>query len=167
MRFPHLFAMIIPVALGCGSGFQQGTSNALVGQNLPDVKKETLDGVKLDTSNLRGRPVVVKFFSETCAPCKTTLPAAQKAHAKYPEVVFIGVSEDDKPETAREVAKTHGVTFQVVHDGGQSLAGRFRVPMVPSFYVVDRRGVVRWVGTDKTTDADLDSAISAALASAP
>lgn len=167
MRIVFLSFVAAIAALGCGGGFKAGASSALVGQSLPDVKKESLDGVKLDTSNLRGRPVVVKFFSETCAPCKTTLPAAQKAHSKYPEVVFIGISEDDKPETAREVAKTHGVTFQVIHDGGQSLAGRFRVPMVPSFYVVDRKGVVRWVGTDKTTEADLDGAISAALASAP
>ena len=39
------------------------------------------------------------------------------------------------------------------------IAGRFRVSELPRIFVADRHGVVRWVGDESATEADVLAAI--------
>ncbi|HVJ21588.1 MAG TPA: TlpA disulfide reductase family protein, partial [Polyangiaceae bacterium] len=100
-----------------------------------------------------------KFFAEYCEPCKRTLPAAERLHHEHPEVTFVGVSADDYAATARAIRKLYGLSFPIVHDTGRSLQGRFRVTELPVTFVVDRAGVVRWVGGPAQSEKDLAQAI--------
>jgi len=131
----------------------------LLGKPVPDFTRSALDGVKIDTVSLRGSTIVLKFFAEHCEPCKRTLPAAERLHHEKPEITFVGVSADDYAATARAVGKHYGLTFPIVHDAGRALQGRFRVTELPVTFVVDRAGVVRWVGGPAQTEKDLERAI--------
>ncbi len=103
----------------------------------------------------------MKFFADYCAPCKRTLPAAERLHEQNPGVAFIGVSEDSDPATARALVRRMGLSFPVVRDQDNVLAGRFRVTAMPITFVIDRRGVVRWVGGPAQTEPELAQAIAA------
>ncbi len=126
---------------------------------MPDFARPALDGGKIDTALLRGKPVVLKFFAEHCEPCKRTLPAAERLHEEHPEVSFVGVSADDYAATARAIGKLYGLSFPIVHDSGRALQGRFRVTELPVTFVVDRAGLVRWVGGPAQSEKDLEQAI--------
>jgi peroxiredoxin len=128
---------------------------------VPDFARPTLAGDRIDTEQLRGKVVVIKFFAKYCEPCKRTLPAAQKLHQKHPEVVFVGVSEDEYASDAQALVQSYGLTFPVVHDQGNVLAGRFRVSEMPVTFVVDAQGVVQWVGGPAQDEEDLAAAIEA------
>ena len=132
----------------------------LQAQTLPDFEKQTLTGATLDTAALRGQVLVVKFFAKYCEPCKVTLPAAEKLHTKYDDVVVIGISEDERSADAEAVVAEYGLTFPVVLDRSRSLAGRFRVAEIPMTFVIDRQGVVQWVGGPGQTEEGLESAIA-------
>ena len=130
-------------------------------KTVPDFNRPTLAGAKLDTTSLRGKVVVVKFFAEYCEPCKRTLPAAQQMHTKYGgRVAFVGVSEDESESTARRVVQAYGLTFPVVLDRGNVLAGRFRVSEIPVTFVVDAQGIIQWVGGPAHTESDLERAVA-------
>jgi cytochrome c biogenesis protein CcmG, thiol:disulfide interchange protein DsbE len=109
----------------------------------------------VDTKALGDRVVVVKFFAEYCQPCKKTLPAAERVHRAHPEAAFIGVSEDEYNSQARKLVESYGLTFPVVHDEGNGLAGRFRVSDLPVTFVTDSSGTVRWVGGPDQGEGDL------------
>lgn len=113
----------------------------------------------MDTEALLGKVVVVKFFAEYCEPCKRTLPAAQALHAKYEDVAFIGISEDEGETAANRVVQTYGLTFDVVLDRANVLAGRFRVSEIPVTFVVDPQGKVAWVGGPGVGEDDLEAAV--------
>ncbi len=49
-----------------------------------------------------------------------------------------------------------------MHDEGNVLSGRFRVSTMPTTFVADSTGVVRWVGGEGQTEDDLRRAIEAA-----
>lgn len=142
--------------------FPPSAPSHLYQKPLPEFSRSALDGGRIDVQALRGRAVVVKFFAEYCEPCKRTLPAAERLHRDHPEVVFIGVSEDDYAETARKVGQSFGITFPIVLDMGKALKGRFRVSEMPVTFIADRQGVVRWVGGPGQTEADIAQAIAAA-----
>ena len=95
-------------------------------------------------------------------PCKATLPAAERLHEAHPEVLFVGIDEDDTTDTARTVVQRFGLTFPVIHDTDNVLSGRFRVSAMPMTFVADGSGVVRWVGGDGQTEDDLRRAVEAA-----
>jgi thiol-disulfide isomerase/thioredoxin len=144
--------------------FPDSAHHPLAGQPLPEIHRRSLDGHAIDQGLVAGTPVLVKFFADYCQPCKETLPAAERIHEAYPDVTFIGVDEDDTSEAARDVARRYGLTFPVIHDAGNVLAGRFRVAEMPTTFVADPHGIIRWVGAEGQTEADLRQAVLAARA---
>jgi thiol-disulfide isomerase/thioredoxin len=134
-----------------------------VGQSLPAIHhRQTLDGQPFDAARLTGKPVLVKFFADYCKPCKDTLPAAERVHQAHPDVMFVGIDEDESAETASGVVQRFGLTFPVIHDGSNVLSGRFRVSTMPMTFVADATGTVRWVGGEGQTEDDLRRAVEAA-----
>jgi hypothetical protein len=60
----------------------------------------------------------------------------------------------------------HTVTFPVVHDVGQVLAGRLRQTELPATVVADKTGTVRWVGTRPFTADELTLVLDRTASSA-
>jgi peroxiredoxin len=127
---------------------------------MPDFRRAALDGTTVDTAALRGRPLVIKFFAEYCAPCWRSLPEIERLHRAHGGVTFIGVSEDETEAAAYRIRARFGLSFPIVHDRGRGLGGRFRVTALPMTFVMDRQGIVRWVAEER--EQDLERAIAAA-----
>jgi thiol-disulfide isomerase/thioredoxin len=149
---------------GCGPAtYPASIAHPLLGQPLPAIHhRHTLDGQPVEAEQLAGKPVLVKFFAQYCQPCRATLPAAERLHESHPGVTFLGIDEDESAETADSLVKQYGLSFAVVHDEGNILSGRFGVSTMPTTFVADSQGVVRWVGGEGQTEDDLRRAIEAA-----
>jgi thiol-disulfide isomerase/thioredoxin len=126
---------------------------------MPAFQRRALDGSTFDTGAHPSGVVVVKFFAQYCEPCKKTLPAAEKLHRDRPDVFFVGVSEDESASAAQNLVSLHGLTFPVVHDAGNVLAGRFRVSEMPVVFVSGRDGAIAWVGGPEQSDDALARAV--------
>lgn len=153
---------LLATLVGCGGqrSMPPSAPSPLAGKPLPSIKRRTLGGEHLDSSAFAGRVVVVKFFADYCAPCKKTLPAAQALAREHPEVAFIGISEDEHASTAAELVRRYSLSFPVIHDSGQVLSGRFRVNAMPATFVAGRDGLVRWVGGESQSEAELADAVA-------
>ena len=166
---PRAFARVALLVLGavsaaCGpAGYPPSEQHPLLGKPLPQIHhRETIEGQPFDAAQLAGKPVLVKFFASYCQPCKETLPAAERLHESHPGVTFVGIDEDDSTEAAQGLVQKYGLSFTVVRDESNVLAGRFRVSTMPATFVADSTGVIRWVGGESQTEADLRRAIEAA-----
>ena len=149
---------------GCGAGGPPPPSapSPLLGKPLPDFKRRTVDGATVDTAAQRGKVVIIKFFAKYCIPCKKSLPAAERLHQKDPELVIIGVAEDEYRADVDAMISTYQLTFPIVHDRGNMLAGRYRVSEMPVAFVADANGNIRWVAGETHTEEDLERAVAAA-----
>ncbi len=159
----RVFSAALLLASACASPpvLPPTAPSALLEKPAPSFEREALDGSKVDTVALAGKTVVVKFFAEYCEPCKRTLPAAQRLHQKHRDVAFIGISEDDRAQTASDIKNSYGLSFPIIHDRGQVLWGRFRVAEMPMTFVLDDQGVVKWVGGPGQTEKELEQALLA------
>jgi peroxiredoxin len=158
-----LFAMLLGVA-GCASGprlVPPSSPNPLVGAALPDFHRPLVGGDGVDTKKERGRVIVLKFFAKYCVPCRRSLPAAEVVHRDFPDALFIGVSEDESEDDALVQIRQFGLSFPVLVDRGNVLAGRFRATELPVVFVVDRKGHVAWVGGPEQGDDQLRQALRA------
>lgn len=154
---------LLAATVGCepkrGATAPPSAPSPLSDKQSPDFARPTLRGVKFDTEAQRGKIVVVKFFAKYCEPCKRTLPEAERLHRKHNDVAFVGVSEDEYESATRELVAAYGLSFPVVMDRGNVLAGRFRVAEIPVTFIIDREGVVRWVGGPGQSEKDLARAL--------
>jgi peroxiredoxin len=140
----------------------------LLGEELPAFKRPTVQGGTFDTAAAPGRVVVVDFFADYCRPCQRTLPVLEALHLSHPELAVVGVSLDGDTTGAWKSIARHHLTFPVVHDEGNVLAGRFRVTELPFAFVVDGRGRVRFAaGPGQPDDAVGRAALAATAAHDP
>ena len=152
-------------ALGCAhaagpAALPPSSPSRRLGEPLPTVRRPTLQGTTFDTAASAGQVIVVDFFAAYCKPCQRTLPALEALHRKQPGLTIVGVSLDDTPDNAWKSVRRHRLTFPVVHDAGNVLAGRLRVTELPISFVVDGSGRVRGVGGPDQPDDALERAIA-------
>lgn len=139
-----------------------------VGARLPEIGLKDLNGQRVDLASLKGKVVIVDFLASWCGPCKEEMPVLERLYKRYKAsgLVVVGVSVDKDLENLRGLLKKVKVSFPVVHDATQDVAGRYRPARMPSSYVIDRKGIVRHVHAGfRAEDAEkLEREVSALLA---
>ena len=67
----------------------QQAGASLIGKPAPAAVLETIDGERIDLSQLYGKkPVYLKFWATWCGPCITAIPHLTELQKKHPEVRF-------------------------------------------------------------------------------
>lgn len=117
------------------------------GKPMPELGLKDLNGQPVTAASLRGKVVIVDFWATWCAPCKEEMPVLQRLHAKYGKdgLVVVGVSVDKDLANVRQFIKDMKLSFAILHDPDHAVTKRFAPPKMPSSYVVDRSGTVRFV----------------------
>ncbi|MCO4770136.1 MAG: redoxin domain-containing protein [Deltaproteobacteria bacterium] len=122
-------------------------THPLVGQAMPGLEVQTLSGAARALDDLKGRVVIVDFWATWCAPCKRALPELQAASERLGDepVTFLLVSVDatrDKPEQFMEDSSYS--MDPVWAPEGRATQKSWVVKGIPSTFVIDREGVVRF-----------------------
>lgn len=132
-----------------------------LGRPLPSFSRTTVEGTRFTSESLRGKVVVVEFFAQYCEPCWRALPAVQRLAASDPELLVIGIGEDEFASDTQSMARQLGLSFPVLHDAGNELAARLRVGKIPATLVLDRSGQVRWLARPGDGLVELKRAVAA------
>jgi peroxiredoxin len=143
-----------------GTSVPASAPSRLVDQPIPRFEQASLGGGNAGTQTVQGKLLVVKFFANYCAPCKKTLPEAQRIAASQSDVQVIGIAEDELASEAQAVVRAFGLTFPVIHDPNNALANRFGIQELPATFVADPGGTVRWVGGPDQSRGDLSAALA-------
>lgn len=151
---------LIPVVLlsGCQPGSKGGASapeseeHALLGAAAPDFDLPRIGGAgdapRFRLGEQRGKLVVVDFWATWCKPCQESFPVYEAmARERAADTVFVGVSVDEEPGGIPGFVETTGATFPVTWDEGQAVSAAYQPPTMPTSYVVDQHGIVRFVHT--------------------
>jgi peroxiredoxin len=93
--------------------------------------------------SLGKKPVIVALFKVGCPTCQYAFPFLERLHQKGVKVV--GISQDSAKDT-RDFANQFGVTFPVAIDApGYTISKAYGITTVPSMFVVDEDGSIRYV----------------------
>ena len=127
--------------------------NAGVGRKAPDIASQTwLNSAPIHLSDLKGKVVMVEFWTFGCYNCRNVEPHVKEWHRKYAErgFVVIGVHspefsyEHDVDEVTRYL-KEHDIRFPVPIDNDFSIWNRYGNRYWPAMYLIDKQGVIRYV----------------------
>jgi thiol-disulfide isomerase/thioredoxin len=121
-----------------------------VGAEVPDFAFKDLEGRQHRFSELRGKVVLLDFWSTTCGPCIFEMPALRKVQQDLGGrgFVILGMDVEDDLETHRKsVAELDlpwlHATWESVQD---VILKRFGVTTFPTHILVDRDGRIVSVG---------------------
>ncbi|MET0334316.1 MAG: redoxin family protein [Rhizobacter sp.] len=149
-----LFSIVIALTCTHWATADSGWSRAAPAKSpLASLVEATawINSPPLDENALRGKVVLVDFWTYSCVNCLRTLPHVRAWAQKYAAhgLVVIGAHapEFDFERSVRNVqraTKDLGVAFPVAVDGRNALWKAFGNQAWPTFYFVDGKGRVRY-----------------------
>lgn len=116
---------------------------------------ELADGVwmnspRLSLQGLRGKIVVIEFWTFKCSNCLHVLPTFKDWYKRYNDkaVVFIGVhtpETDEETDTLllQRFVRDTNIQFPVVTDNNYVTWNRYHVQFWPSTFIIDRNGTIK------------------------
>ena len=131
-----------------------------------DFTLTTFDGGTLRLSDLRGKHVMVDFWSSWCPPCREEAPVLADAYARYrgQGVEFVGVAVWDVAEEAERFAEESGAGYPAGVDTRGVIGVDYGLTGIPEKYFIDPDGrIVRKYVGPMTAEA-LDGVLQALLA---
>ena len=176
----RLVAVLILLALGWGSA--QKIDSPEVGNPAPNFVPggAWLNSEPLNIEDLRGKVVLVNVWVYSCYNCYRSLPTLKGWYRDFAGDGFeiVGVHtpefESDKVLTnVQEALVREGVTWPVFQDNRAATWRAYGNSVWPTFYLVDKEGVVRRVQRGEVSSVfpqgirPLQKAIEALLAEAP
>jgi peroxiredoxin len=140
-----------------------------IGSAAPAYTAQQMDGTPVALGDYRGDVVLLNIWATWCKPCREEIPALDSLHREFSDrgLVVAGVSIDVITDTLRIAgfARDLGASYSLWLDPDDRVSSTFRAIGVPSTYLVDREGVLRWthMGAVKATDARLRAVLDSAL----
>jgi len=118
-----------------------------VGNNPPRVALASLNGTTVRIpDDFRGKVLMLHFWAGGCSSCKEEMPAMEKLYRQYGRkgLVILAVNVGQRKDVVQKLVKEIGITYPVLLDPDQKIAGSYDVVGVPRTYLVDRKGVIRY-----------------------
>lgn len=141
------------------------------GDRAPDFAAPSLTGEgTVELSRHRGKVVYLDFWASWCAPCLKAIPEIEKLRAEFPadELQIIAVNLDTTKKKALRFLDKHPIGYPSASDPKGRLPERFGLETMPTSYLIDRDGVIRYVhrGFQSGDGAKLRQEIGALLGKA-
>jgi thiol-disulfide isomerase/thioredoxin len=117
----------------------------------PLAHGDWINSKPLKLEDLRGRVVLVEFWTFGCINCRNTLPFVKSWHDRYREkgLTVIGVhspefAEERIVENLRRQVVTLGINYPVVSDNDYQTWNAYDVYAWPTTFLLDKQGRIRW-----------------------
>lgn len=120
-----------------------------IGKPAPDFSLPDLDGTSNRLYDLRGKIVVLNFWSATCPWAQVADEAIAAIEVLRDERIVlwsIASNVDETPEQIRDVAEERGLPC-VLLDTGYAVADMYEAVTTPHVFVVDAEGILRYRGS--------------------
>lgn len=120
-------------------------SVAEVGQALPNLTLQDMDGQSVSLDSYRGKPLLASFIEVNCHHCQNQLSVFEKLHGEIPDenLTLLAISTSSVEKTA-VFFQEHPISFSVWIDANRNLYKKLGVFNIPALFFLDETGVVRY-----------------------
>ncbi|WP_181899543.1 TlpA family protein disulfide reductase [Flagellimonas nanhaiensis] len=115
-----------------------------------EMEFTAIDGSVIDLRKMRGKVVLVDFWSIRCPPCIREMPHVQEMYEKYQQHGFevIGLAADNDKSKGRvlEITKKQGATWPQYLDKGKNVTvsyhSLYNINSYPTVWLLNKDGII-------------------------
>jgi len=136
------------------------------GQTAPDFQLAPVGGGKaFNLSQFKGKPVVLVFWATWCPPCRREIPALKDLYQTYTakgvQVVTVTINFRQNEQDVIQFRQKYELPYIILWDKENKVSEDWGVDGIPTNFVLDRKGVVRF--RSNGLDEDLVQALEGTL----
>jgi cytochrome c biogenesis protein CcmG/thiol:disulfide interchange protein DsbE len=122
----------------------------LTARAAPEFELPLFDGSTVRSADLRGRAVVMNFWSSWCVPCQREMPLLARMAKEYDpqSVAFVGVALWDAKSDALGFLGRYGAGYPAGLDDQGTIAIEYGVGGLPETFFIRPDGTLsrKWIG---------------------
>ena len=149
-----------------------GNVSAKDGPAAPEFAPGTwINSEGLTLKSLRGRVVMVEFWTFGCYNCRNTLPYVKRWDERYREkgLTIVGVhspelDEEKVIDNVRRETASLGIRYPVVTDNDYATWRAYNVEAWPTIFLLDKEGHIRWTHVGEGAYDEAEGVIQKLLA---
>lgn len=143
-------ALLLPVLPASAQIMEAEPPPLPAGTPAPNFATHTVAGKPLTLKSLRGKVVLLDYWATWCVPCQAATPTLESLHRKFGKqgLAVVGMSVDDARSVGivKPFMKHFGITYTVTTGPAANgkAEGAYHVHGIPSQFLIDKKGIVRW-----------------------
>lgn len=115
-------------------------------QKAPGLELQLIDGNKINLEELKGKPVMVTFWSTSCSGCIKEMPHLtqmyNKLHNQGLEIIGIAMPYD-RPDFVMEMVKAKKLPYKIAYDiKSEAVVAFGNVSLTPTTFLIDHNGKI-------------------------
>ncbi|HRK77618.1 MAG TPA: TlpA disulfide reductase family protein [Thiobacillus sp.] len=140
------------MSLLLAGGAQAAGFEARASGPAPELKARDLNGVPGTLADYRGKVVLLNFWASWCPPCLREMPSMERLRVKLAgrPLAIVALSSAETPEEVKAYLSRMKLGFPILLDPDGSNTQRWKVFALPTTFLLDAEGRVRYVLTGPT-----------------
>lgn len=155
-----LCLLIILISAGCQLSYPVS-----IGSRAKEFNLEGLDGGRRKLSELnKDNVVLLCFWASWCPSCRKEVGALNALHEKYKArgLVVVGINYTESREAVLLAKEKLRIRYPVLLDAdGKILDSVYILDGIPTIILVDKKGIVRFLGGNVPQDKDIEKWLNA------
>lgn len=113
----------------------------LIGKKFSSENLITIDGNKIDFSDLNGKPSLINFWYTQCSPCVEEIPALNQIKEEFKDKInFISITLDTKEKVLKFLEK---INFDFIHvTDSKTIIKKLGIDSYPQNYLINKEGYI-------------------------
>ncbi len=131
----------------------------------PNLTLTDLQGNTVSLSDYLGKVVLVNNWATWCPPCLAEIPELQAYYNDHSDenFVLIGIEAGEPVSEVAAFVKSHGLTYPIWPDPQTKAVAAFRNGNLPSSYVIDASGTIRYAWSGQINQPTLEKYVTPLL----
>ncbi len=115
------------------------------GDPAPSLTLPDLKGNRLALPAMaKGKILVIHFWSASCEYCRKEMAALEKLKAENKNLFPVSISVGDSPKSIEQYLEMSRPSYPIMIDNDRSIATNYGVTGIPTTYVIDGKGIIRY-----------------------
>jgi peroxiredoxin len=142
--FFMLVFLLCSISIAADQFFEAGVQKLETPIAAPDFTLKDLKGRKISLKDLRGKVVVLNFFSIWCSACERQASSFDKLdeEIKGKDIVFFHVAVEGREKELLEYKNKFNISVPILIDKSGSIAKAYRIRGHHETFFIDRKGKI-------------------------
>ena len=146
--------LLMACALGLllNGGAQAAGFEARAATPAPELKAQDLTGATRTLADYRGKVVLLNFWASWCPPCLREMPSMERLRREMTgrPLAIVALDSAETPDEVNAFLSKMKLGFPILLDPDGSNTRRWKVFALPTTFLLDAQGRVRYVLTGPT-----------------